>query len=1107
MRNQRTLTALDEAAATAFDQAEAAGATIEEATTAAQEAVSRAVTAEGSASTSVPADEQDSSTSVDKEIEEKNNEEEELPTNEPDPADPSDEVQSAAAPSDGDEGVEDFIDAQDGLDHLHPTELMGEGLSHWIDADPDLAATSNIPSTPLQTPIADDSSQGNTDAIIEDQMDVAQEQEEMMRAENTEGPTEKKTFENDEPSGHRDVPYGPKGASRSFTPRARKIEDMPAQPQEKRDSFARLLRMLERRESSYTMEAKADNQFKMADTTVGDWIEISAPVLGEHLLFLAKESHQLRQRVAVRDEQLRIVSGRGIEFNQKLKSQANEIDVAHANEDISIKAAQVARKTLAEERRVNNNQALLLDEELAKSSRETRKANQEVAVQKAVITNLESDRIANTQARKLAEARSKRLERIGLDYEDRLQDKEVKLAELRTTHQSLQEDMVLTKAEIIGAQETVAEAEHEVRIANERLATRHQPHQNLQGFPPLPIGAAAQEKTMAMENRVNRLEEENNVLKVRVSEDSQLRTNMVESLTDCGAFISSAGRSVPRELLLRVQANILQAIDHDSPLRTSSPTQKPKENPRKAFDKPYLFDERCCADANPTSKTKCQQNVQKDIYDFSPTPSNAWIEVDRGSKGQGSSRRDAERGRQQEANEDSRYDVFNQTQNFHLPEGSGQTKTIRQEFSEKGLRREQLTTPGKLPVTEDVVVSAYSPRQQEFPSASKWATTSQGVGSARAQEIPKIIDAVVPVGDAQASSSEPSVPRAQQDFALPGGTGQTISPSQLSPPTTVYVASTLAGSNRDKLVEQEDAAVNRAKRVALPSMPVQEAPRFRDVSYSISNAVRSLQIAGHGDKNFHSCRGAFRRVAAQWKVTEDQRKLCMPFCFTEDASRIFEVIANDYPLATSDVWWEKMQQKVSNEAQAQSARQEFMNLKKLPTETMRAYADRGWRLASCLPEQPTEVQVKPQVIMGLPPKLKTAALLAQSLPFDNMVSTIEQIIANDHDHPQSRSARTREPLQIVDEQAAEELAIFHEKQRQTYDDKEQKIWTKQGVGTLESPMGPRDDVLPFGFSAAKPCFRCKFIGHLASYRGIVCERSAIPPSRKQPANRPRPKNF
>ena len=129
-----------------------------------------------------------------------------------------------------------------------------------------------------------------------------------------------------------------------------------------------------------------------------------------------------------------------------------------------------------------------------------------------------------------------------------------------------------------------------------------------------------------------------------------------------------------------------------------------------------------------------------------------------------------------------------------------------------------------------------------------------------------------------------------------------------------------------------------------------------------------------------------------------------------------------------------MQQKVSIEAQAHSALQEFMNLKNLPPETMRAYADRGWRLASCVPEQPTEVQVKPQIIMGLPPKLIAAALLANYLPFDNMVSTIEQIIANERAQPRLRSPKTREPLQIVDEQAAEELAIFHEKQRQTYDD-------------------------------------------------------------------------
>ena len=83
---------------------------------------------------------------------------------------------------------------------------------------------------------------------------------------------------------------------------------------------------------------------------------------------------------------------------------------------------------------------------------------------------------------------------------------------------------------------------------------------------------------------------------------------------------------------------------------------------------------------------------------------------------------------------------------------------------------------------------------------------------------------------------------------------------------------------------------------------------------------------------------------------------------------------------------------------------------------------------------------------------------------------------------------------------------------QAYDDKEQEVWTKKGVGTLERPMGPRDDVLPFGFSAAKPCFRSKFIGYLASYRGIVCERNhqqegvATPPNRWQKPKNSRPKN-
>lgn len=39
---------------------------------------------------------------------------------------------------------------------------------------------------------------------------------------------------------------------------------------------------------------------------------------------------------------------------------------------------------------------------------------------------------------------------------------------------------------------------------------------------------------------------------------------MVDSLTNCGAYLSSDGRKTPRELLLKVQGHVLQALDQDS---------------------------------------------------------------------------------------------------------------------------------------------------------------------------------------------------------------------------------------------------------------------------------------------------------------------------------------------------------------------------------------------------------------------------------------------------------------------------------------------------------------------------------------------------------------
>ena len=83
----------------------------------------------------------------------------------------------------------------------------------------------------------------------------------------------------------------------------------------------------------------------------------------------------------------------------------------------------------------------------------------------------------------------------------------MKLAELTTTHQNLQEDMALTKAEVIASHQVVAEADREVRIAHDRVTTRLQPDSFQQEYPHLPGSAAVRSKLLAMENRIGRLQE------------------------------------------------------------------------------------------------------------------------------------------------------------------------------------------------------------------------------------------------------------------------------------------------------------------------------------------------------------------------------------------------------------------------------------------------------------------------------------------------------------------------------------------------------------------------------------------------------------------------
>lgn len=61
-----------------------------------------------------------------------------------------------------------------------------------------------------------------------------------------------------------------------------------------------------------------------------------------------------------------------------------------------------------------------------------------------------------------------------------------------------------------------------------------------------------------------RLEEHKNVLLVQKAEKSNLRSDLVRSLTDCGAFTSLDEKKTSRELLLKIQSQTLQALDHGS---------------------------------------------------------------------------------------------------------------------------------------------------------------------------------------------------------------------------------------------------------------------------------------------------------------------------------------------------------------------------------------------------------------------------------------------------------------------------------------------------------------------------------------------------------------
>lgn len=70
--------------------------------------------------------------------------------------------------------------------------------------------------------------------------------------------------------------------------------------------------MLERTGSNYTIKATG-NFFRVPDTMIGDWVKISAPLIGERLLQHIRNHKNQQQIVTLKDNPIRTLSG-GMQF-------------------------------------------------------------------------------------------------------------------------------------------------------------------------------------------------------------------------------------------------------------------------------------------------------------------------------------------------------------------------------------------------------------------------------------------------------------------------------------------------------------------------------------------------------------------------------------------------------------------------------------------------------------------------------------------------------------------------------------------------------------------------------------------------------------------------
>jgi hypothetical protein len=190
---------------------------------------------------------------------------------------------------------------------------------------------------------------------------------------------------------------------------------------------------------------------------------------------------------------------------------------------------------------------------------------------------------------------------------------------------------------------------------------------------------------------------------------------------------------------------------------------------------------------------------------------------------------------------------------------------------------------------------------------------------------------------------------------------------------------------------------------------------------------------------------------------------------------VYQQVAANIPLATSEELWREMEKRLYNEAQVKIQRGKFYGERMGKDETVDDFAERLRDLSCGLAEKVTEHVLLQRMVEGFPMDLKLQAAVASS-DFDVAVGQIAQLSELMAIKTRKRY-EGREGVSNVKERAGRRGGM---RGVGAVADQEWRRDRAAAGGSLDNPVGfdPEnpEDVRPW--NGSRQCYRCKQFGHI-----------------------------